>query len=153
MSEMRYDAAFASKEVMRDASNPTLHSMQEVKRTARYLKGQQRCVLSFRWALGRIHTLTVMVDSDWVGCTRMRCSTLGGALKIGKFTLKHWSVTQPTIPQFGRSPGNSTHGRMRGRELLGGLTGEPHNLKLLDRQLERVSNLTTTWTRKTSKTL
>ena len=48
--------------------------------------------------LKNTHTLTVMVDSDWVWCTRMRCSISGGSLKIGKFTLEHWSVTRPTIP-------------------------------------------------------
>ena len=128
MNEMRYDAAFESKEVMRDASNPSLHSLQEVKRIPRYLKGRQRRVLSCRWTPGSRHTLTVVV-------ARMRCSTSGGALKVGTFTLKRWSVTRPTIPL---SSAEAEAAALKeecvegtyAMELLGGLTGEPHNLAL-----------------------
>ena len=49
MSDMGYDTTLATEEVRRDASNPTVESLPQVKRTARFLKGRPNFVLSVRW--------------------------------------------------------------------------------------------------------
>ena len=77
VSEMRYDKTFTTKEVMREASNPTMGSLQTDKRIARYLRGRPRCLLSFRWAAEKSNTLTVIVDSGWARSFGTRCSTSG----------------------------------------------------------------------------
>ena len=47
MGYFRYDTRFETKEVMRDASNRTVGSVQQINRFVRYLKGRPRCMLSF----------------------------------------------------------------------------------------------------------
>ena len=47
MTEQRFDIAFSTKEIMREAAGPTTASKTKLKRIARYLKGRQRCVLNF----------------------------------------------------------------------------------------------------------
>ena len=49
MTEQRFDIAFSTKEIMREAAGPTTASKTKLKRIARYLKGRQRCVLNFPW--------------------------------------------------------------------------------------------------------
>ena len=51
MTEQRFNIAFSTKEIMREASGPTTVSKTKLKRIARYLKGRQRCVLNL--PLGR----------------------------------------------------------------------------------------------------
>ena len=45
MTEQRFDIAFSTREVMREAAGPTA-SKTKLKRVARYLKGRQRYVLN-----------------------------------------------------------------------------------------------------------
>ena len=49
MTEQRFDIAFSTREIMREAAGPTTASKTKLKRIARYLKGRQRCVLNFPW--------------------------------------------------------------------------------------------------------
>ena len=49
MTEQRFDIAFSTKEIMREAAGPTTASKTKLKRIARHLKGRQRCVLNFLW--------------------------------------------------------------------------------------------------------
>ena len=44
MTEQRFDIAFSTKEIMREAAGPTTASKTKLKRIARYFKGRQRCV-------------------------------------------------------------------------------------------------------------
>ena len=96
MTEQRFDIAFSTKEIMREAAGPTTASKTKLKRIARYLKGRQRFVLNFPFSgkAGRRHPR----DADWAGDPKTRCSTSGGVLAIGPcFTVRHWSVTQATV--------------------------------------------------------
>ena len=96
--EQRFDIAFSTKEIMREAAGPTTASKTKLKRIARYLKGRQRCVLNFPWVGKLDDVIHVTVDADWAGNPKTRCSTSGGALAIGPcFTVRHWSVTQATV--------------------------------------------------------
>ena len=96
MTEQRFDIAFSAKEIMREAAGPTKASKTKLRRIARYLKGRQRCVLSFPWVGELDDVIHVTVDADWAGGPR--CSTSGGVLAIGLcFTVRHWSVTQATV--------------------------------------------------------
>ena len=49
MTEHRFDIAFSTKEITREAAGPTTASKTKLKRIARCLKGRQRCVLNFPW--------------------------------------------------------------------------------------------------------
>ena len=49
MTEQRFDIAFSTKEIMREAAGPITASKTKMERIARYLKGRQRCVLNFPW--------------------------------------------------------------------------------------------------------
>ena len=98
MTEQRFDIAFSTKEIMREAAGPTTASQTKLKRIARYLKGRQRCVLNFPWVTKLEDVIHVTVDADWAGDPKTRCSTSGGVLAIGPcFTVRHWSVTQATV--------------------------------------------------------
>ena len=46
--EQRFDIAFSTKEIMREAAGPTTASKTKLKRTARYLKGCPRCGLEIQ---------------------------------------------------------------------------------------------------------
>ena len=98
MIEQRFDNAFSTKEVMREAAGPTTASKTKLKRIARYLKGRQRGVLNFHWVAKLEDVTHVTVDADWAGDPKTRCSTSGEVLTIGPcFTVRHWSVTQATV--------------------------------------------------------
>ena len=88
MTEQRFDIAFSTKEVMREAAGPTTASRTKLKRIARYLKGRLRCVLNFPWVGKLDDVIHVTVDADLAG----------GVLAIGPcFTVRPWSVTQATV--------------------------------------------------------
>ena len=98
MTEQRFDIAFSTKEIMREAAGPTTASKTRVKRIARYLKGRQQCVLNLPGVDQLEDVIHVTVDADSAGDPKTRCSTSGGVLTIGPcFTVRHWSVTQPTV--------------------------------------------------------
>ena len=92
MTEKRFDIAFSTKEIMREAAGPTTASKTKLKRIARYLKGRQRFVLNFPWVGKLDDVIQVTVDADWVGDPKTRCSAIGPC-----FTVRHWSVTQATV--------------------------------------------------------
>ena len=97
-TEQRFDIAFSTKEIMRDAAGPTTSSKMKLKRFTRYFKGRQRCVWNFSWVAKSEDVIHVTVDADWAGNPKTRCSTSGGVLAIGPcFTLRHRSVTQATV--------------------------------------------------------
>ena len=98
MTEQRFDIAFSTKEIVREAAGPTTASKTKLKRIARYLKGRQRCVLNFPWVGKLDDVIHVTVDADLAGDPKTRCSTSGGVLAIGPcFTVRHWSVTQAAV--------------------------------------------------------
>ena len=96
MAEHRLDVAYSTKEVLRDGHCPGENSWKKLKRVARYVKGRQRCVLHFHWQ--DLPTIIVgMVDSDWAGDPKTRCSTSSGVARLGKHLLRHWCASQATI--------------------------------------------------------
>ena len=98
MTEQRFDIAFSTKEIMREAAGPTTASKTKLKRIARYPNGRQRCVLNFPWVWKLDDVIHVTVDADWAGDPTTRCSTSGGVLAIGPcFTARRWSVTKATV--------------------------------------------------------
>ena len=44
----------------------------------------------------------IYIDTDWAGCVRIRKSTSGGAIMLGRHCVKHWSSTQLSV-LFSRS--------------------------------------------------
>ena len=68
----------------------------KAKRTARYLLGRPRAVMSFAWQ-EETEKLSVFSGSDWSGCTTSRKSTSGGVAMLGKHLLNTYSRQQKTI--------------------------------------------------------
>ena len=98
MTEQRFDIAFSTKEIMREAAGPTTASKTKLKRIARYLKGRQRCVLNFPSAGKLDDVIHMTVDADWAGGPKDKVLHAGGVLAIGPcFTVRHWSVTEATV--------------------------------------------------------
>ena len=96
MTEQRFDIAFSTKEIMREAAGPTTASKTKLKRIARYLKGRQRLVFNFPWVTKLEDVIHVTVDADWAGDPKTRCSASGGVLAIGPcFT--GWAITKGCI--------------------------------------------------------
>ena len=93
VTEQRFDIAFSTKEIMREAAGSTTASKTKLKRIARYLKGRQRCVLNFL-CVGKLDdVIHATVDADWTGDPKTRCSTSGGVLPIGPcFTVRHFGL-------------------------------------------------------------
>jgi len=76
-------------------SSPTEQSRKALKRLGRYLCGRSRLVYTYRRQ--NVSGIDVYVDTDWAGCVKTRKSTSGGAVMLGKHTIKHWSSTQPSV--------------------------------------------------------
>ena len=72
MTEQRFDIAFSTKEIMREAAGPTRASKTKLKKIARYLKGRHRCVLNFPWVGKLDDVIHVTVDTDWAGDPKTR---------------------------------------------------------------------------------
>ena len=89
-SEQRFDIAFGTKEIMREAAGPT---------TASKTKIEENRALPQRASVGKLDDVVhVSVDADLAGDPKTRCSTSGRVLAIGPcFTVRHRSVTQATV--------------------------------------------------------
>lgn len=101
MAEHRADAAFATKQLMRDASGPDEASWNNLKRLGRYVKGRPRCIIDFPWSVGdpaskKKIVLDTYGDSDWADENHDRKSTSGGMMFSKGHLLRHWSSTQAT---------------------------------------------------------
>ena len=98
IAQDRPDIRFAVKELCRDMCKPTVASMRKLKKLARYLRGQPRMVQKIRLQdQGIENEITIIVDSDWAGCTSTRRSTNGGCIMVGDVCLKAWSTTQGVV--------------------------------------------------------
>ncbi len=76
-------------------SAPELSDWKRVKRMARYLEGNGRCVHVFK-NQKMPEKVVVWLDSDFAGCRRTRKSTSGGVIMFGSHCLKTYSLTQET---------------------------------------------------------
>ena len=66
---IRGDIAYATKELSRDVTAPTMQSVAQVKHLLRYLIGTKMCVLRLRpsYQLSDGKDVNAYVDSDWAG--------------------------------------------------------------------------------------
>ena len=71
LTEQRFDIAFSTKEIMREAAGPTTASKTKLKRIARYLKGRQRCVLNFP-CVGKLDHVVHVISLIQVGLETQR---------------------------------------------------------------------------------
>jgi hypothetical protein len=91
----RPEMAFATKELCRRMSAPTVADAAALRRVARYLVDEPRLVYAFAWQ--HHGSLRVFVDTDFAGCLRTRKSTSGGCAMLGSHLVKHWSTTQKVV--------------------------------------------------------
>ena len=92
----RMDIQFATKEICRTMSKPTVGDRRKLKRLAKYLLGATR-VVSVMDFQGPSDELDGFSDSDWAGCKVTRRSTSGGIVMAGTHLLKSWSSAQKPI--------------------------------------------------------
>ena len=86
-----------TKKVCRDMSSPAFESHERMKKLARYMLNFEATVFQYPWQDESDFVLKVFRDSGWAGCTRSRRSTSGGAIQLGRHTLKTWANTQTTV--------------------------------------------------------
>ena len=96
LAQDRPDLSYASKELSRHMSAPSVKDWGDLKRVGRYLLGCPRVVQKFEWQK-RFDEMHAYADSDWAGCAETRRSTSGGLVLLGSHSIKHWSTTQATI--------------------------------------------------------
>ena len=95
VSADRVDIQYSSKEACRFMSNPGTLAQAALKRLGRYVLKHKRLVYKFPWQ--QVTHIDTYCDTDWAGCPRTRKSTSGGAIMIGKHTIRTYSSTQSTV--------------------------------------------------------
>ena len=96
LAQDRPDIQYAVKELCRKMSSPDSKSWMRLKRLGRYLVGEPREKLEFKFQ-DMPEELHVWVDTDHAGCRETRKSTSGGVMMMGSHCLKHWSTTQAVV--------------------------------------------------------
>ena len=99
---VRGDIAYATKELSRDVTAPTMQSVAKCKHLLRYLIGTRMCVLrlrpSYQLANGNCAVdINVYVDSDWAGCSKTRKSTSGSTVNVLGCNVVSTARTQGTL--------------------------------------------------------
>ena len=99
---VRGDIAYATKELSRDVTAPTMQSVAKCKHLLRYLIGTRMCVLrlrpSYQLANGNCAVdVNVYVDSDWAGCSKTRKSTSGSTVNVLGCNVVSTARTQGTL--------------------------------------------------------
>ena len=102
LSLLRSDIQYATKELSRALTAPTLEDMAKLKHLLRYLAGTKTHALVIRPTLQLASTNTVLdldvyCDSDWAGCSKTRKSTSGVVISLLGTTLYTCSRTQATV--------------------------------------------------------
>ena len=92
----RPEMLYASKEVCREMSEPSVGGLDKITRIAKFLHARPRVVWEFP-NQERQTSIDVYVDANWAGCRRTRKSTSGGCAMIGSHCIKAWSKTQSII--------------------------------------------------------
>ena len=75
----------------------------ETEKLGRYLVNKPPAEMLFVWQSAQ-RKLSVYADPGWAGCKEARKSSTGGAIMLGKHTIKTWSKTQSLLAL---SPGES----------------------------------------------
>ena len=87
--------------ICRKMSKPRRRDWDKLVRLAKYLKGKERYVQSYRYqkstAKDSNKFVNVWVDTDWAGCPETRRSTSGGIVMLNQHPIKDWSVTQTVV--------------------------------------------------------
>ena len=79
MGADRPDVTFASKELMRHLSKPTVKDLSALKRAGRFMLGARRLVCKYPWRpLSK--EVTILVDANFAGYHQTRLSTVGGVV-------------------------------------------------------------------------
>ena len=99
---VRGDIVYATKELSRDVTAPTMQSVAKCKHLLRYLIGTRMCVLrlrpSYQLANGNCAVgINVYVDSDWAGCSKTRKSTSGSTVNVLGCNVVSTARTQGTL--------------------------------------------------------
>ena len=94
----RADAQYCTKELCRDMSSPTAAVWKRLLRLARYFLGKPRAIILCSWQ-PEATCFGIYTNANWAGCHKVRTSTSGGVVMLGRCRVKTWSKTQATIAQ------------------------------------------------------
>ena len=100
---LRPDIAFATKELARKLTGPTVNDWTSLKQVLRYLSGTTHYVYVLRPevrltdGVKNFVDVNVFTDSDWAGCRVIGKSTSGCMLMRGDHFIKSWSRTQQFV--------------------------------------------------------
>jgi hypothetical protein len=93
----RPDLCYATKELSRDNSKPSVAAWGRLKRVLRYLQSTAGHVLALTFdPAAPSDQVQVVTDASWASQPQCR-STSGGAVWFRGFLLGHWSRTQPCV--------------------------------------------------------
>ena len=92
----RPEMLYASKEVCREMSQPSVGGLEKMVRIGKFVAGRPRVVWEFP-NQDQQEAIDVYVDANWAGCRRTRKSTSGGCAMLGAHCIKAWSKTQSII--------------------------------------------------------
>ena len=96
LSQDRGDIKYAVKELSRRMAKPRVKDIEQMKKLARYLKGNPRVIQVFK-PQPMPKRINIWSDSDYAGCLETRKSTSGGVIQLGEHVTKIWSSTQNVI--------------------------------------------------------
>ena len=77
-------------------SRPTASAAEKLRRVARYLTRNRRCVTLYRWAHDGLD-IVLATDSDWATHQPDRRSNSGGLVTLNGHLLAHWCRAQPVV--------------------------------------------------------
>ena len=115
----RPDMLYASKEVCREMSSPSVSGLEKITRIGKILARRPRVVWEYPNQEPQ-EAIDIYVDASWAGCRRNRKSTSGECAILGRHCPKAWSKTQSIIA---KSSGES--------ELYGVIKGSAEGLGLI----------------------
>ena len=94
IAQDRVDLSEAVKSLAMCMSRPRAAHLTDLRRLARYIKGNPRCVLVYERQTVDRSPLQVHVDSGWAGDLVGRRSTTGLIIRRGAHLLKHTSTSR-----------------------------------------------------------
>ena len=100
MTYSRPDICYATKELARDLTAPTVHSLQKLKHVFRYLQGTRSLNYIARPAsmpTQKEIQIDVYTDADWAGCPATRKSTTGFVIQVAAGNTVHFGSRTQTV--------------------------------------------------------
>ena len=124
----RPDMLYASKEVCREMSQPSIGGLEKITRIGKFPAGRPRVLWEFPNQDSQ-EAIVVYVDASCAGCRRTRKPTSGGCAMLGRHCIKAWSKTQKIIAKSSGESGS--YGVIKGSSEALGLVTLAKDLRMV----------------------